>query len=233
MRKVLVLLVLILTAALPLAAQNLVQNPGFEASSGTPIPGWTNWFCTGWGSGMSVEINTSNKVSGANSARLRINNGSGSFGIYQVVSVTPNVLHNFSTWVRATSNTSNWAEVLLFNYQVTNTGDIDSGTISRPYLIWKRDSWGGVSGVPGGSLPTIASNVPPYPGNSWEYVTGTVSSPTGYVTIAYKWGNGSGGFSGSMYVDEVSLTAVPEPGSLLALSTGIIGLAGIVIRRRR
>jgi hypothetical protein len=34
-------------------------------------------------------------------------------------------------------------------------------------------------------------------------------------------------------VDDISVTSVPEPGSLLAMATGLMGVAGMAIRRRR
>lgn len=227
MRKFVFVAIALMVAA-PVLAQNQVTNWSFETGD---LSGWTQWFCSGWGSGMSCTAQSSTSVvDGSWRARLQINNGEGSFGIYQVVSVAPGLAQNFETWVRATSNNVNWAEVLLYNYKVTDTNDIDSGTISKPYCIWKRDSWGGYSGVPGGYLPTVATV--PGPGDSWEQVTGSVTSPTGFVTIAYKWGRSGGGFSGSMYVDAVTLTPVPEPSSLLALFTGLAGLAGLVLRKR-
>lgn len=226
MRSVIVCALLVLALAAS-ASANLVTNGGFETGT---LAGWTKWGPIGWGSNCDTVTQSSASVAdGTWRARLQISNGEGSFGIYQVVAVPANVLCNFETWVRATSNSVNWAEVLLFNYAAT-PGDIDSGAISKPFCVWKRDSWTGYAGVPGGTLPTVAT--PGGPGDSWEKVTGAATSSTGFMTIAYKWGRSGGGFSGSMYVDANKLTAVPEPSSLLALMTGAIGLAGLAFRRR-
>jgi hypothetical protein len=223
MRKVLLLTVASLAVAAS-AYGNLVTNPGFETGD---LTGWQTWRA-GWSVGDTISANTAQKAFGAYCMRIQFSNGEGSHGIYQVVPVTANLEHDFSTWVRANVNSANWSEVLLYNYAVTDSDDIDSGAKSAPYLIWKRDSWNGVAGTPGGMLPTVATV--PGPGNAWEYVTGSVASPTGYVTIAYKWGRSGEGFSGGMFVDDVSLTPIPEPATLLALG---LGLAGLAIRRRR
>ncbi|HPD32337.1 MAG TPA: hypothetical protein PLL20_20275 [Phycisphaerae bacterium] len=221
MNKVFLTCGILLTATSAFA--NLIQNGSFETGD---ISGWTYWHAP-WCVNCQAVVQTGSgtMVDGQSRARLQISNGEGSFGLYQVVAVPTDKEVTLEAWVRATSNNVNWAEVLLYDYAVTDINDIDSGEKSAPYMIWKRDSWGGVSGLPGGYLPTVATSGGP--GDSWEMTTKTLTSvPSGVVTVAFKWGRSGGGFSGSMYLDAITLT--PEPAMML-----LLGLPALFLRRRR
>jgi len=70
----------------------------------------------------------------------------------------------------------------------------------------------------------------PYPVVVWD--SGVGGSYTSFVTLAD--GNQLRplqGQSGPAYT--LNLVPVPEPGGLMALATGIVGLAGMALRRRR
>jgi hypothetical protein len=227
MRK---LCMLALIAAVAVPASAAVINGDFEATTGNvanmSINGWTTWR-GGWGgalgSGELINPDTT-KRAGAQSARIQLNNAQGSFGIFQIVDVPANTPVDFQSFVRVTgTGTSRWAEALVFNYAAT-ASDIDSGTISGPYLAWKRDDWTGAAGVPGGKLPTVASAGET---DSWEKVNKTVTSPTGKVTIAFKWGSSGANVSASLRVDDVTLT--PEPAALALLGLPML----LMVRRRR
>lgn len=65
----------------------------------------------------------------------------------------------------------------------------------------------------------------PYPVTIWD--SGSGASYTSFVIL----GTGAALRPGSSYT--LNLVPVPEPGSLMALATGVVGLAGMALRRRR
>ena len=82
-------------------------------------------------------------------------------------------------------------------------------------------------------------------GTLWDIIY-TVKNADGSVATTgtaatYAWdaananyvvlGNTTGS-SAPMYFDDVVVSSVPEPGSLLALATGMIGLVGMILRKR-
>lgn len=59
-----------------------------------------------------------------------------------------------------------------------------------------------------------------------------ITALTGWtIYLAHDADTGTG--ADCVYIDNFVITAVPEPGSILALASGLIGLGGLAIRRRR
>lgn len=193
--KKLVFIGLVIGLAAPAGLANFVQNGDFE---GGVLGAWSQWGPINWGAG-EVRVDTTSQHTGVYGVRIRTE-PNGSLGMKQVVAVPVNTPLTFSAWVKTpgTVFNENWAEVMLFPFAVTNDAtQIDSGAGSAPYIIWKRDTGGGTSGIPGGYLPT--------PNSDWEQVTGSITSLSGYVTIAFKYGQNNQTTNSNMRVDDISL----------------------------
>jgi len=105
------------------------------------------------------------------------------------------------------------SEIIYFSLDAGDFGgDNDSPITIRAFdandniLAIDSETWG-------------ASQFPPF-------ITLEVTAP-GIRRIEYKSG---GSFAGSTFIDNVTFTAVPEPGSMAILA---LGLAGVMLRQRR
>lgn len=67
---------------------------------------------------------------------------------------------------------------------------------------------------------------------AWTKYTYTYTAPTNAACVQLAF-RGNLNTLGNVYVDNISMAAVPEPASMLAMLSGIAGLVGFATRRRK
>lgn len=239
--KTVILTLMLMTLLASAASANLITNgsleswvpDGFDSSSSwysykvqpdtvalnyfkpynTPFTDGTGSWLTGFAAdGYGFTYCTSNLYAasdGSRFVRLRenISGGSGFYGGYATIPGTTYVLSLDMAGDCA------WGPVVKsMNVQVTPSG----GSTQNYYFDW--DGTGKVGVVPQGGDP------------GWEQHSITFTATANTTWLGF-WNNtfGDNGNGGAL-LDNLSLEAVPEPCSLLALGAGLIGL---VARRRR
>ena len=207
--------ILMVMIAVP-AAASLLNNGNFETGN---TSSWTFWKA-GWSIGEQVSVQSTDKYEGSYALKLAFPSGYGSFGVYQQVAVVPGESYRISGYWKGTySSGDNWFEVLLIDgaFSLAHADDpqICPDNFAAAYdPATSQFGW----------EPISAAYV------TTPYIQDGVRTASGNVmTVVLKVG-GFGRPSG--YFDDMKLEVIPEPSSLVALSGGMMLLAGVIRRRR-
>lgn len=221
---------LALTAALIAACvtavrADLLTNGDFETGN---LSGWVQWKAD-WSSGFSASAVSAAKLNGSYGLRLQIT-GNASFGVYQQVSVTPGKYYQLAGNWRGYSGTGNWFEIILIDGAFDMTQADSAPTVFNNVVA-------GYDGHPSFNHPapynfgwdpfsaTYENEVSPYITNGTRRASGNV------MTVVLKIGSSGNALKPTAYIDDVTLTQVPEPAGMLALASGI-GAVGLLRRKR-
>jgi len=228
MKKILFALAILAIAAS--AQANLLVNGNFEAG-GSPPAGWTfdraTWAPNFLGqpdtaAGNDGVWNPGSTPEGSWVGRKSVGtNLAGSYWIYQVINTTADTIYSitglYAGGVGGAQNFNGtaWWEVVVAQ------GGYDPNNIdgSGPRQLIAKTEIGG-----------------PGSGFGWTPVAGQFTATGTQVTVALKYGvwtpDWQWNYFGA-YWDAFDVSAIPEPASLLALGSGLVGLAGFAIRRRK
>jgi hypothetical protein len=195
-------------SALDASAQNLLDNPGFEdpvTSNGAPFD--DNWEAFNGGAGASAANSSAMPRTGAMHLDLTINNTNNSFaGVFQDVPVAAGQSVTFGGWNKTISS------------------PLDLGAEFR--IEW-RDAVGEV-GRTANNLPTLGSAYTPFSLTA----TAPANAITARVVYAIQTFGPEPTNTGTVYIDDMSVTAVPEPASAGLIGVAALGLLKIVRRKR-
>lgn len=119
-----------------------------------------------------------------------------------------------------TNPTASWIPVQAGQkYEMSFWARTDDLTWMQLQVNW-RNGWSPVcSEYPGWALT-----------QTWTKYSCAYTAPSGIDLLQLAWLVGA---PGTIIIDNISVQAVPEPGSMLAVLSGIVGLVGFGIRRRK
>jgi hypothetical protein len=198
----------ILVAAGGAGAQT-VANPSFDDPLVTMGPdGVGVWFAFNGGGTASASLATTEPHTSASHLNLQILNANNNFaGVFQdVLGLTPGQTVTYSAWNKATTSPVGLAAELRIEWR--NPGN--TAEVSRT----------------GNMVPTLSTDYTKY---SFDAVVPAGAAGARLVYAIQTFGPEPGD-TGTVFVDDVSLTVVPEPGCAALGGIALMALAGL--RRR-
>jgi hypothetical protein len=213
-----VIAVLIGSGAAALRAQNLVTNGGFE--SGKSVPGWT------W--------NPNNCVGGE--AKPLSNYWTGAVDPATEPPAIPGNPSSAGPAIYGTAHSGSWD----FQFGAYNCiPNISQLLTTVPGQMYNLDFWVGTAPL-SSFFPEITPNLFQVLINGNVLFGGQITDPS-WAEMSYSFvGTGSDNLEFSSYntpssdvLDDVTVTATPEPATLLLLGTGLLGIFGVIRRRRQ
>lgn len=195
------------------AAVNVLVCMSFEANQGassaaagdvsTTGSGWSGW--NNWVAPYTAFITDDVAHSGTQAGKTFSGPNA---GIYQSLTATAGLTYEASA------------------YFLNRSGDALQGATTLDVRMTFKGVGGVAIGTPFVSTPLNAS----LPLDTWTLASVQAVAPAGTQSVEYMvFMNNPGNNGGAMYVDDTSLTVVPEPMSLGLLALGGLGL----LRRRR
>jgi hypothetical protein len=192
-----------------LVAQNLLTDPSFEnpalfTADGPPFVG--SWEAFNGGAGTFAIDDTASPRTGTHDAHLSIAATNNSFaGFFQDVPVTPGVLYTYSGFHQSSNlNPVDYVSEVRFEWR----NSVSNTEVSRNQI-----------------LPIALAQYTPF---SLTFAA-PAGADTARVVYAIQTFSDTGtSNTGNVFVDDLSLTGVPEPSAI-----GLAGLGGLALLRRR
>jgi hypothetical protein len=190
----------------PAARANIVADPGFEQADTAGVAGDTDYFLPA----SSIDGGSWNVTAGlvgVDTQDAYVFDGNKSVFLNGSGGVTGQITQTLATVIGATYSVSFWADA-----DTTNTFSVTLGGLA-------------VAGAPA----SIAQNGFPsdaWLGNSSEFAlyTGTVTATAASSDLVFTATDLTGGPGVTVEIDDVSVSAVPEPTSLPVMATGMLAM---------
>jgi hypothetical protein len=189
-------------------AQNLLVDPSFEAATfgqpnPIPVPGGVGG---GWAA-FQGNLTVAAAHTGVQSATLWDNSWNPS-GVYQIVNATAGLNYGASAWFENLGAASGWGTPYLLNLEF-------------------HDALGGQVGT------TVSTGwLSDLPLGAWQQLSAAGVAPAGTAyAYVYFMAMNSVPTGAAFYVDDASLTVIPEPSSFALVGLGL--MSGLIWRRRQ